>query len=170
MKIYCDKCHEPINIPIDSQFDKFLVGQPICPSCHKQQKRYISESDLLLYMTINECFYLLLTVITSILFNFFKLSYITIIAIIVMLAFGFIGLKNVDRLIYTKANYNKDINNLNEDKQKIQKSMNWQSMLFFVLVISYVTLNEVNYFFLAISVLSIIFTYIKFRLSIKKGF
>ena len=69
MKVYCDKCNEEISSDIDVKFDKLQIGYFVCPKCHKENKRYISETDLLLYLGLSELFYLILSIITTIIIN-----------------------------------------------------------------------------------------------------
>lgn len=165
MRIKCEKCKEDISITIDNQFDKYYVGNPICPKCNKAQKRHINESDLLLYLGINEIFYLLATIFTSIIFKYLKISVWSIILILIVLILGFILVKNIGRYIYTKKDFKANV--ANEDKDKISRSMYWQSMLYLVLVVSSITLDAANNFFLIVSILAIVFTFIKFYLSSK---
>lgn len=166
MKIYCDKCKKEFTQAIDTQFDKYKLGHPICSECHKEQKKYIGESELLLYLGFNELFYLILTGITKLLLDKFMVSVITIVSALAMFIIGYIGLKTTDRKIYENIEFsNKKIDT--EEEIKISKSLNWQSILFFVLAISFATLDEANLFFFIVSVMAIILTFVKYYLSKK---
>ena len=169
MKIYCDKCHEDVSSDVDVVFDKLQVGHFICPKCHKENRRYVSETDLLLYLGLSELFYLFISIITKIVMDKFKLSYVTAIAVIAILVIGFIVQKQIDRYVYENAYFKKDrkYKEREEDKDQISRSLVWQSMLFLALTISYITLEEVNVFFLLVSVAAIILTFVKFYLSLK---
>ena len=169
MKIYCDKCHEDVSSDVDVVFDKLQVGHFICPKCHKENRRYVSETDLLLYLGLSELFYLFISIITKIVMDKFRLSYVTAIAIIAILVIGFIVQKQIDRYVYENAYFKKDrkYKEREEDKDQISRSLVWQSMLFLALTISYITLEEVNVFFLLVSVAAIILTFVKFYLSLK---
>ena len=170
MKIYCDKCGENISPDIDVNFDKMYVGHIICPKCHKENKRYISETDLLLYLGLSETFYLFLSIITMFIFRGYKQLYIMIPLLLVIFILAFIGQKQIDRLVYIKAYLKQDIKDkeLIEDKDKISRSLIWQSMLFLALAITFVTSEEFSIFFLIVSVLAIILTFVKFYLSLRK--
>lgn len=169
MKIYCDKCHEDVSSDVDVVFDKLQVGHFICPKCHKENRRYVSETDLLLYLGLSELFYLFISIITKIVMDKFRLSYVTAIAVIAILVIGFIVQKQIDRYVYENAYFKKDrkYKEREEDKDQISRSLVWQSMLFLALTISYITLEEVNVFFLLVSVAAIILTFVKFYLSLK---
>ena len=169
MKIYCDKCHEDVSSDVDIVFDKLQVGHFICPKCHKENRRYVSETDLLLYLGLSELFYLFISIITKIVMDKFRLSYVTAIAVIAILVIGFIVQKQIDRYVYENAYFKKDrkYKEREEDKDQISRSLVWQSMLFLALTISYITLEEVNVFFLLVSVAAIILTFVKFYLSLK---
>lgn len=169
MKIYCDKCHEDISSDVDVIFDKLQVGHFICPKCHKENRRYVSETDLLLYLGLSELFYLIISIITKLLMDKFKLSYITIIGIAVILVGGFIVQKQIDRYVYEKAYFkeSKKYKERKEDKDQISRSLVWQSMLFLALTITYITVEEANIFFLIVSIAANILTFIKFYLSLK---
>lgn len=169
MKIYCDKCHENISSDIDVIFDKLEVGRFVCPKCHKENKRYISETDLLLYLGISELFYLIISIITKILMDKYRLSYITIIGILFILVIGIIIQKQIDRYIYEKAYFKESIKykEQQENKQQISKSLVWQSMLFLALTIAYITIEETSIFFLIINIAANILTFIKYYLSLR---
>lgn len=169
MKIYCDKCHEDVSSDVDVVFDKLQVGHFICPKCHKENRRYVSETDLLLYLGLSELFYLFISIITKIVMDKFRLSYVTAIAVIAILVIGFIVQKQINRYVYENAYFKKDrkYKEREEDRDQISRSLVWQSMLFLALTISYITLEEVNVFFLLVSVAAIILTFVKFYLSLK---
>ena len=48
MKVNCESCGKPITAQVNSLFEQFEPGRVVCPHCHHQQKRYISEADLFL--------------------------------------------------------------------------------------------------------------------------
>ena len=169
MKIYCDKCNKIISPDIDVKFDKLQVGHIVCPKCHKENKRYISETDLLLYLGLSETFYLILSIITTIIMNKIKVFYLSIILILIVFIIAWIVQKQIDRYVYVNAYFKKELMNIDmkETMDSTSKSLIWQSMLFLALVITYVTTTEGKWFFLAASILSIILTFVKFCLSLK---
>ena len=169
MKILCDKCGEDISADIDVKFDKLQVGCVICPKCHKENKRYISETDLLLYLGLSELFYLLLSIITTIVINRISTIYISFGIVIVMFVIAWIVQKQIDRFVYEKAYFKQELKytNMKEDEKTIGRSLVWQSMLFLALVITFVTTTEAKWFFLTVSILAVALTFVKFYLSLR---
>lgn len=169
MKIQCDKCGENISPDIDVKFDKLQVGYVVCPKCHKENKRYISETDLLLYLGLSELFYLILSIITTIVIDKVSTIYISIGIVVVMFAIAWIVQKQIDRFVYEKAYFKEELKytNMKEDEKTIGRSLVWQSMLFLALVITFVTTTEAKWFFLTVSILAIVLTFVKFYLSLR---
>lgn len=169
-KIYCDKCGEDISADIDVKFDKMLVGHVVCPKCHKENKRYISETDLLLYLGISESFYLIISIITKYVFNLVKPIWLLIVLLLAIFIAAFMIQKIIDRIVYEKAYMKQETKDkeFDDNKDQISRSLIWQSMLFLALAITYVTGTEFSIFFLLISIAAIVLTFIKFYLSAKK--
>ena len=57
MKVNCESCGKPITAQVNSLFEQFEPGRVVCPHCHHQQKRYISEADLLIYFCFSAVLY-----------------------------------------------------------------------------------------------------------------
>ena len=52
MKIYCEKCRQEISSECNKQIENYKVGKVICPHCHYEQKRYLSEADILFLLAV----------------------------------------------------------------------------------------------------------------------
>ena len=169
-KIYCDKCGEDISADIDVMFDKMYVGKVVCPKCHKENKRYISETDLLLYLGLSESFYLLVSILTKYIFSLVKTIWLLIIILLAVFVAAFFIQKLIDRIVYDKAYLKQETKykEFDDNRDQISRSLIWQSMLFLALAITYVTGTEFSIFFLLVSIAAIAFTFIKFYLSAKK--
>lgn len=170
MKILCEKCGENITVTVGEQLEKNRVGHPICPKCNKKQKRYISEADLLIYLSFSELLYFLLSLITTLLFDWLGLKWYTIVILIIMFAATVIVTWRFKANLYQKGYFKKDLiyTKFDEDGDKISKSIRWQFILFFAIVITFVTEHSVFYYFAAMALLSVILTIIKARLAINK--
>jgi hypothetical protein len=70
MKVNCEYCGKSINKLVMQNITKNEVGRIQCPHCHKENKRYISEFDLLYCFLLNAIVYGL----TIILFHFVTTS------------------------------------------------------------------------------------------------
>ena len=170
MKIVCEKCNHDLTLQVNKHFDSFEVGQVQCPECQKIQSRYISESDILLYLGMSELLYLALSVITLVFFYNVGISFWLVPVFLVMFAIGFFVQRKVSYYIYTVAPMKQDYKNVvfKEDVMQIKRSNNWQFILFFALAITAVTGTTFQLFFLVVAILAIILTFVKFFLCIKK--
>ncbi len=173
MKIYCEKCHEDISDICNSSIENYRVGRIVCPRCGQQQKRYISEADILLFFGISEVFYILLSLVSVFVFRQFDLSIISAIILLFLLAGAYFVSKKLSSSIYEKAFFKSEIKNktFEEDAAAIQKSISWQFMLFFAITITYITTDEGKLFFGLAMPLCAILTFIKlyFQLRYEKN-
>lgn len=170
MKIYCENCKKNISGYVERNIDEYRVGYVICPYCKQKQKRYISESDLLLYFAISELFYLVLSIITIILLNLANGIWMMLAICIPLLIIGFIIQRQIIHKIYLNAYGKKEYANidLKEDGPAIIKSISWQYMLFFALAITFITVSEAKIFFGIMCVISVCLSFLKYYLCIKK--
>ena len=169
MKIICPKCNSDISGACFKKIETFEVGKVICPDCNYKQKRYISQSDLLLYFAANEFIYMLLSYFVFYIMNKFKINVYTIIALLLTFVVYYLASKYIIYLIYDKPIYKEEIKykTFDEDELAIKRYFNWQFMLFFVICFSYLTLPEARVFFAFAMPLAVIFTLIKFYLQLK---
>ncbi|MBR4469896.1 MAG: hypothetical protein IKS54_01085 [Erysipelotrichaceae bacterium] len=169
MKIYCDKCGEDISSQCNRAIENYNVGRIVCGKCHHEQKRYISEADLLLYFGISEVMYILLSLLSVFIFKRFGISIPTIIILFALFILSYFISKEVSSSIYQKAYFKNEIRNKNfeEDEKAIQRNMSWQFMLFFAITITYITMDEGKLFFGIAMPLAALFTFIKLFLQLK---
>ena len=169
VKIYCEKCHEEITGQVNKNIENYTVGNIVCSKCQHHQKRYISEADLLLYFGINEALYMVFTFLSVFILKKFGLRIAECaIVLILLILFCFLA-KNISSNIYAKAYFKEDLKDrvFEEDAKAIQKNLSWQFVLFFVIAISYVTIDEGNIFFAFAMPIAVILTFIKFYLQLK---
>lgn len=169
MKIYCEKCHQEITGECNRNIENYTVGRVICPHCHYEQKRYISEADLLLYFGVCEVAYILMSLLMEFLFKKVGISFETILILITVIVASFIGSKALSSAIYEKAFFKSEIKNkvFKEDKTAVQRNISWQFMLFFAITISYITIDEGKLFFLIAMPIAAILTFVKFFLQLR---
>ena len=169
MKIYCEKCHEDITAVCSRQIDSYLTGRPVCPKCHQEQKRYISEADILLYFGISETFYVVLSFMMILIYRRFGFSYLSALLLMILLVLSWIGSRQLSSAIYRKAFFKEEVRNtvFKEDQKAIQKNIYWQFMLFFAIVITYLTIDEGKIFFGIAMPLAVIMTFLKFFLQVR---
>lgn len=170
MKIYCDKCKKDIGVKIHEQFEKNQVGRIECPHCHTVQKRYLSEADLLIYLAYSEICYFILSFITILLFDSMKIGILTIVIVIILFAVVILTTSYFKKYIYTNGFIKKETMYIeqNENSNAIARSIRWQFLLFFALVITFFTMDEAFWFFVAASIFAILITCVKVVLAVKK--
>ena len=169
MKIYCEKCHQDITIECNKNIENYRVGRTVCPHCHQEQKRYISEADVLLFFGVSEAAYVLLSFLMDFLFKRWGFSYVTIIIMVLVIIAAYFASKWLSWGIYEKAYFKSEIKNkaFKEDSQAIQRNISWQFMLFFAVTISYLTLQEGKLFFGIAMPVCVALTFLKFFLQVR---
>ena len=169
MKIYCDKCHEDISEICIRNIENYVVGKTVCPKCRHEQKRYISEEDIQLYFGILEASYLILTVLSVVIFSRFSISILSVLLLFLLLLLSWAGSRFLASSIYRKGFFKKELmyKQFDEDQKSIQKNISWQFMMFFAIVISYLTLEEGKIFFTIAMPLAVALTFVKFFLQIR---
>ncbi len=169
MKIYCEKCHEDISGECNKNIENYTVGRVVCPKCHHEQKRYISEADILLFFGVSEVFYILFSLLTAFLIKKAGLSPVSILFVIVLIVAFFFASKALSSAIYTKAFFKNEIRNkvFEDDKIAIQRNISWQFVLFFAITITFLTTNEGKVFFGIAMPLAASFTFIKLYFQLK---
>ncbi|MDO4940253.1 MAG: hypothetical protein Q4E33_01005 [Erysipelotrichaceae bacterium] len=170
MKIYCEQCKQEITGYVDKNIDDYKVGQVLCPNCNHKQSRYISESDLLLYFAISELFYLIISVVTMLMFTLAK-SIVAMIAIAIpLLIIAYFIQREIMHRIYINAYGKEEFKNhiFKEDGESIRKTISWQYMLFFAIAITFVTMEDVRIWFGILCVIAVILSFLKYWLCLKK--
>ena len=105
MKITCSTCNKEISTTVDKTIENFEPGRLICPHCHYQQKRYISEADLLMYFGIASIFYCLLISLFMLIYEILGFNIYSILIIVGLFIFSYFILKQITRFIYKNAPY-----------------------------------------------------------------
>ena len=169
MKIYCEKCRQEISSECNKQIENYKVGKVICPHCHYEQKRYLSEADILLYFGISEVLYVLLSLISVFVFKKLGVSAVSIGLLFVLLVASYFISKLISSSIYEKAYFKAEWKNkeFEEDQSAIQRNISWQFMLFFAITITFLTMEEGKLFFAIAMPLAPILTFIKLYLQLR---
>ena len=156
-----DECNRSI--------ENYHIGRIVCPHCHHEQKRYISEADILLFFGVSEAAYVALSFLAAFLFRKWGISWLTGAILLLFLVAAYFGSKCLSTGIYNNAYFKSELKNkvFEEDSQAIQKNISWQFMLFFAITFSYLTLEEGKLFFGIAMPLCVILTFLKFFLQIR---
>ena len=169
MKIKCTHCGQDLSKDIRENFEQYEVGRVICPKCRTKQKRYISESELLMYFGISALSYILLFSVIMGVFRYFGTIPFSFIIIVGLFIIGYFFLRNVSLLIYRNAYFKKDLSEVvfKEDKVSIQKHLRWQFIMFMLVALMFGAIPEYSIYFLIAIGAFIIIVLIKIYLSIK---
>lgn len=168
MKANCHICKTDFSQEIDKKFEKFEVGRVICKKCGSKQKRYISEADLLLYLTIVELIYIVITVLVGYGFDYFN-WWLCILIMAILIGSYFLQ-KTVSRYIYNNAPFKKNIkdNELNEDAAKVKKNINIQFSIFILLAFGSILFKEYRIDLYGLLAIDIIVSLLRFILAVRK--
>ena len=136
MKINCEHCDKDLRVSVSKSLEQFEVGKVICPHCNKENKRYLSESDMLLYFTCMIVIYCTALILTFNLMNYVGWQISTII-IIATLFIAYYLSKVVVEKIYIEGIFKKDYKNyvFNEDVQATKKGLKRQYILFILVAL-----------------------------------
>ena len=102
MKVNCESCGKPITAQVNSLFEQFEPGRVVCPHCHHQQKRYISEADLLIYFCFSAVLYSIVLVLIFFLLNWKMQAWILILAVGLFVA-AYFAMKYGSAMLYERA-------------------------------------------------------------------
>lgn len=167
MKVYCDKCGKEITDVVNKTFEENKVGNIVCPHCQKTQKRYLSETDLIIYLAYQEIVYFLLSFVTSQIFIYFKLNIPIIIGFIALFVLTIFATSIFKTNLYFKGYLKQETmyKSRVEDSDKVARSIRWQFLMFFALVITFFTSTTAYWFFVAASITVIGLTILRAILS-----
>lgn len=173
MKIVCDKCGKDITAFIYQEMERNTPKSIICPICKVEQKRYLSEADFQIYLTFMEATYFVLSFITAIFLSIFGFNIIFGIIFIILFVAAIYITNRFKFAIYTKGIFKKDTMyiKLKENTKNISRSLRWQFILFFALVITFVTEfdnPELFWSFVALSLVALGAAVLKTKLAINK--
>lgn len=173
MKILCDKCSKDITSTIYQEIEKNTPKHIVCPHCHKEQKRYLSSVDYQIYLLFIEAGFFLLSFLTTLLMDAIGFNLIFGVIFIVILALAIYVTNSFKYKLYTNSFFKKETMyiKIDEDEKAVAKSIRWQFVLFFVLVITFVTemTNSLIFWsFVGLSIMAILLSALKTALMIKK--
>lgn len=120
MKICCEKCHGDITSECNKSLESYHVGRIVCPHCHQEQKRYVSEADVLLFFAISEAGYLLLSLLSEFLFDRWGVSPVSILILAVFVIASYFASRSLSAAIY-ENDYNRSFLRFCQKKQKTIK-------------------------------------------------
>ena len=169
MKIKCTHCGEDLSKVIRENFEQYEVGRVICPKCRCKQKRYISESELLMYFGVSALSYVVLFALVMAIFKVVGTTPFGFLLVALLFVIGYFLMKNVSLAIYKYAFFKKDLQNtiFKEDKVSIQKHLRWQFIMFMLVALMFGTNAEFSLYFLIAIGLFVVIVGIKIYLSIK---
>ena len=176
MKINCEYCQEDLKSKTREPFDKLTVGRVICPHCNKENKRYISEFDLLLFMPFASLLYAIgvVTIMYILEFLFSKNTVLSVVLLVLILAIGYIVIDQLAKYIYLKAPYKSAWKNqqLAEDNKVVSRRLNYQLTLFFIISALIGIHREMLGIYImlasAIIIFSIIKAYLAYKIEVKQ--
>lgn len=173
MKIMCDKCGKDITAHIYQEMERNTPKSIICPICNTEQKRYLSEADFQIYLSFMEATYFLLSFITAILLSVLGFNLYFGIIFIILFAGAILVTNKFKFAIYKNGIFKQETMYITqkEDSKAISKSLRWQFILFFALVITFVTeFDKPNLFwaFVGLSLVALGASILKTRLAINK--
>ena len=173
MKIMCEKCNKDITQAIYQEMERNTPKSIICPNCHYEQKRYLSEADFQIYLTFMEITYFILSFVTAIALSYLSFNFIFGVIFVILFICAIYATNRFKYAIYTNGLFKKETMFIKqpENAKPISRSLRWQFILFFALVITFVTeydSPEIFWSFVVLSVVAILVSVLKTRLAIKK--
>lgn len=137
MKCLCTKCNKEISKEVEKVIENYEPGRIKCPHCNAKQKRYLSESDILVYFTMVSIYYCLIISLFLFVYDTIGINLPAILFVIVAFIISYYILKQMTRFIYEKAPFKFDIKDyeIEEDKEAITKRMRWQFIAFMVVAL-----------------------------------
>ncbi|MCI5773569.1 MAG: hypothetical protein MR210_03300 [Erysipelotrichaceae bacterium] len=170
MKIKCPKCDHILNKDVAKQFEEFEIGQISCPKCKFKLKRFVSETDLLLYFLCSIILYSLACLLIYTTFDFVQNFWASLIILIIIFTTAFLLTRIFTFKIYENAYFKEDLKNkpyeLNE-KGNIAKRLKTQFILFMCLVLFFGSQPQFITAFFIFIIVFFVLTFIKFRLCLK---
>lgn len=107
MKVSCCHCGKDMGSAVQRQMALYEVGKVVCPHCHKQNKRYVSELDLHIAIMGNMVIYgIVLSLMCFMTMGFYtgKGQLLTaVLMTIVSLVIVIVGISNWSLFVYDRA-------------------------------------------------------------------
>ena len=178
MKVNCIFCDKKISKAVFQAMTRNEIGRIQCPHCKKENKRYISEFDLLYCFLFNTILYGLMIILfifvttlnSEVLNQNFFIVYFAMLAITLIICYYFTKTNNLHQ--YKNPAYKKSWMNqtLNENAVEVNSRMNFNLMMFIVISVVIGTQAEWFYLFIFMYIAFISITGIKTHLLYKKEF
>ena len=128
MKVNCENCKKPITSQVNALFEQFEPGSVVCPHCHHQQKRYVSEADLLIYFCFSAVLYSAVLVLIFFLLNWKMQAWVLILAVI-LFVITYIAMKYGSAQLYEKAYFKRFMTGQADSTDLITAFQNLSQML-----------------------------------------
>ena len=175
MKVSCCHCGKDIGSAVQKQMALYEVGKVVCPHCHKQNKRYVSEMDLHIAIMGNMVIYgIVLSLMCFMTMGFYtgKGQLLTsILMTIVSLVVVIVGISNWSLFVYDKAYMKQAWSNytMQEDGYDVTRSVkrNFYGFITLVVVLGLLAMYVHYAFYIVGTVVYLVLMYFKL-LKIKK--
>ena len=172
MKVNCEYCQQNMKTKVREPMDKFHIGRVICPNCNKENKRYISEFDLLLYFVVSSIFYFVAVYLAFYILDniFFDNVLLGMVLFTLLLVVGYFYTDNVAKFIYFRAPYKSEWRNhvfKKEEQLPIARRLNFQFIILIVVSFAIGTQDDKVYLYSLAMVALIVFNAIKAYLQLK---
>lgn len=156
MKACCEYCKKDISKTVFQTMTKNEIGRIQCPHCKRENKRYISELDLLYTFLLNCIVYGLAVIVfifvttlnSAVIDQYFFVVYFAMLVVTLGVCYFFTKYNSIYQYIHPplhKSWYNKK---LDEDAEEVNKRMNFNLIMFMVIAIVVGTMPEWFYLFL----------------------
>jgi len=169
MKIYCEQCKIDISQEVDKSFEKIILGRIKCPKCNNKQGRFVSDTDLYLYLGVCELIYIPITIASSLLYDGSNKYWWLLFGLLFILGLVAILQKNISRYVY-KRNFKKIHISEQNDIEKInilRKEINTSFVSFFAMAFGYIMVNDYRSEFIFGLFIIMAITFMKFYLSLR---
>ena len=168
MKINCEYCNKDLRASVSKSLEQFEVGKVVCPHCNKENKRYLSESDLLLYFGGMIVIYCAGLIVSFQIWNSFNFT-IALMIIIAILVLAYFLSKTLIEKIYINGIFKSDYKThiFKEDMQAVKKNLKRQFILFLLVALMFGSQPNMVFFAMLLIVVFFIITAIKCRYSLK---
>ncbi len=170
MKVICEKCGKDLSSIVDRQFLEYTIDKIACPECHKHQSRYISESDLFLYLLFSEISYLVLCGITVGVFLLTGKSNWVLLLLAPFLFVNLYILREFGRKIYVDGLFKKDFKDyvFKDNAIVVRKSIKYRVIIFYTISVSLLTLSSDKKYLILYVGLSVLETALRYLKSFRK--
>ncbi|MFI3284293.1 MAG: hypothetical protein R3Y57_04340 [Erysipelotrichaceae bacterium] len=168
MKLKCKLCQKDIQSDVSKFFNAFSVGRVTCHHCKKENMRYLSEADMLMYFIVVALIYALIFI------GFvYVISYVDFIVWIVGIILVFIAMHHFTKFVCSEIYGKGYLKSLwidkvqEEDADNVKRSLN-KLFLLFMLIAFLATSQEYYQYFLPLILLLVGYAAIKLQRTLKR--